>query len=80
MTALSTFGLGFQLLIISLMLVLGLKDYILDFFSLVFSNDFCFHWFEKDPPAILKIRNLTALMMGIFNIVSCSFVELYFQI
>jgi len=32
MTALSTFGLGFQLLIISAMLVLGLKDYILVFF------------------------------------------------
>ena len=32
MTALSTFGLGFQLLIISLMLVLGLKDYISTFF------------------------------------------------
>ena len=32
MTALSTFGLGFQLLIISLMLVLGLKDYISAFF------------------------------------------------
>ena len=32
MTALSTFGLGFQLLIISLMLVLGLKDYIPAFF------------------------------------------------
>lgn len=32
MTALSTFGLGFQLLIISLMLVLGLKEYIVPFF------------------------------------------------
>lgn len=34
MTALSTFGLGFQLLIISLMLVLGLKEYIPAFFLL----------------------------------------------
>jgi len=32
MTALSTFGLGFQLLIISLMLVLGLKEHIPAFF------------------------------------------------
>ncbi|MEX6626386.1 CDP-alcohol phosphatidyltransferase family protein [Tenacibaculum pacificus] len=32
MTALSTFGLGFQLLIISLLLVLGLKEYIVTFF------------------------------------------------
>ena len=32
MTAVSTFGLGFQLLIISLMLVLGYKDYIISFF------------------------------------------------
>lgn len=32
MTALSTFGLGFQLLLISLMLVLGYKEYIIYFF------------------------------------------------
>lgn len=32
MTAVSTFGLGFQLLCISVMLVLGLKDYIIPFF------------------------------------------------
>lgn len=32
MTAVSTFGLGFQLLIISVMLVLGFKDYIIPFF------------------------------------------------
>lgn len=32
MTAVSTFGLGFQLLIISVMLVLGLKDFIIPFF------------------------------------------------
>jgi phosphatidylglycerophosphate synthase len=32
MTAVSTFGLGFQLLIVSLMLVLGYKDYIISFF------------------------------------------------
>ena len=32
MTAVSTFGLGFQLLIISLMLVLGYKEYIISFF------------------------------------------------
>lgn len=32
MTALSTFGLGFQLLIIAFMLVAGLKDYIIPFF------------------------------------------------
>ncbi|MFN1834006.1 CDP-alcohol phosphatidyltransferase family protein [Balneola sp. MJW-20] len=32
MTAVSTFGLGFQLLIISLMLVAGWKDYIIPFF------------------------------------------------
>jgi hypothetical protein len=32
MTALSTFGLGFQLLLISIMLVLGYKDYIVSFF------------------------------------------------
>lgn len=32
MTAVSTFGLGFQLLIISLMLVLGYKEYIIPFF------------------------------------------------
>ena len=32
MTALSTFGLGFQLLIISLMLVFGFKEYIVCFF------------------------------------------------
>jgi hypothetical protein len=36
MTALSTFGLGFQLLLISLMLVLGYKEYIA-FFFLVYS-------------------------------------------
>ena len=32
MTAVSTFGLGFQLLIISVMLVLGLKEFIIPFF------------------------------------------------
>lgn len=32
MTAISTFGLGFQLLIISGMLIVGLKDYIIPFF------------------------------------------------
>lgn len=32
MTSISTFGLGFQLLIISVMLVLGLKNFILPFF------------------------------------------------
>lgn len=32
MTAVSTFGLGFQLLLISLMLVLGFKEYIVPFF------------------------------------------------
>lgn len=32
MTSVSTFGLGFQLLIIAMMLVLGLKDFILPFF------------------------------------------------
>ena len=32
MTSVSTFGLGFQLLIIAAMLVLGLKDFILPFF------------------------------------------------
>lgn len=32
MTALSTFGLGFQLLIIAVMLVLGLKEFIIPFF------------------------------------------------
>ncbi len=32
MTAISTFGLGFQLLIIAVMLVGGLKDYIIPFF------------------------------------------------
>ena len=32
MTCISTFGLGFQLLLIAIMLVLGLKDYILPFF------------------------------------------------
>jgi hypothetical protein len=32
MTAVSTFGLGFQLLIISVMLVMGWKDYIIPFF------------------------------------------------
>ncbi len=32
MTAVSTFGLGFQLLIISLMLIMGYKDYIISFF------------------------------------------------
>jgi hypothetical protein len=32
MTAISTFGLGFQLLLISVMLVLGYKDYIVYFF------------------------------------------------
>lgn len=32
MTAISTFGLGFQLLIISVMLVLGLKEFIIPFF------------------------------------------------
>jgi len=36
MTAVSTFGLGFQLLLISLMLVLGFKEYIVYFF-LVYS-------------------------------------------
>ena len=32
MTALSTFGLGFQLLIISVMLVVGYKEYVVYFF------------------------------------------------
>jgi hypothetical protein len=32
MTAISTFGLGFQLLLIAILLVLGLKDYIIPFF------------------------------------------------
>lgn len=32
MTSISTFGLGFQLLIIAIMLILGLKDFILPFF------------------------------------------------
>jgi hypothetical protein len=32
MTAISTFGLGFQLLIIAIMLVTGMKDYIIPFF------------------------------------------------
>ena len=32
MTGVSTFGLGFQLLIISVLLVLGMKDFILPFF------------------------------------------------
>lgn len=32
MTAISTFGLGFQLLLIAIMLVAGLKDYIIPFF------------------------------------------------
>ena len=32
MTAISTFGLGFQLLIIALMLVTGLKEFIVPFF------------------------------------------------
>lgn len=32
MTAVSTFGLGFQLLLIAIMLVAGLKDYIIPFF------------------------------------------------
>lgn len=34
MTSISTFGLGFQLLIIAVMLVAGLRDYILPFFLL----------------------------------------------
>jgi len=34
MTAVSTFGLGFQLLIVSVMLVLGLKNFIIPFFIL----------------------------------------------
>lgn len=34
MTSISTFGLGFQLLIISVMLILGLKSFILPFFLL----------------------------------------------
>jgi hypothetical protein len=32
MTAVSTFGLGFQLLMISLMLAFGFKEYIIPFF------------------------------------------------
>jgi len=32
MTAVSTFGLGFQLLIISVMLVIGWKEFIIPFF------------------------------------------------
>jgi hypothetical protein len=32
MTSISTFGLGFQLLLIAVLLVLGLKDYIIPFF------------------------------------------------
>jgi hypothetical protein len=32
MTLISTFGLGFQLLIISVLLVVGLKDFIIPFF------------------------------------------------
>ena len=43
MTAVSTFGLGFQLLIIGLMLVLGLKDVIVPFFHWLYVVDFRFH-------------------------------------
>ena len=47
MTALSTFGLGFQLLIISLMLVLGLKEHISTFFLLYSPMIFVFIGLRK---------------------------------
>lgn len=48
MTALSTFGLGFQLLIISLMLVFNLKEYIAIFFL----------WYSFMIPTFICIRKL----------------------
>lgn len=42
MTAVSTFGLGFQLLIIGVMLVLGLKNYVIHFFIAYSSFIFVF--------------------------------------
>ncbi|NNE02623.1 MAG: CDP-alcohol phosphatidyltransferase family protein [Eudoraea sp.] len=42
MTAVSTFGLGFQLLLISLMLVLNLKEYIIPFFIIYSAFIFVF--------------------------------------
>ncbi len=47
MTALSTFGLGFQLLVISLMLVLGLKEHIPAFFLLYSPMIFVFIGLRK---------------------------------
>ena len=78
MTALSTFGLGISAFDYKFNAGSWIKRLYTCFFSLVFSNDFCFHWSEKDLPAKLKIRNLTTLMVGVFNIVSCCFVKLYF--
>ena len=48
MTAVSTFGLGFQLLIISLMLVLGYKEYIISFFL----------WYSVMIVVFISIRKL----------------------
>jgi hypothetical protein len=42
MSAISTFGLGFQLLSIAVMLVTGLKEYILPFFLVYTSMVFVF--------------------------------------
>lgn len=48
MTAVSTFGLGFQLLLISLMLILGFKEYIIYFFL----------WYSLMIVVFISIRKL----------------------
>jgi len=47
MTCISTFGLGFQLLIIAVMLVIGLKDFILPFFLVYTTMVFVFIGIRK---------------------------------
>lgn len=47
MTAISTFGLGFQLLLIAVLLVLGLKDYIIPFFITYSVMIFVFIWIRR---------------------------------
>ncbi|MEM5566229.1 CDP-alcohol phosphatidyltransferase family protein [Psychroserpens sp. AS72] len=47
MTAISTFGLGFQLLLIAIFLVLGWKDYIIPFFIGYSMMIFVFVWIRK---------------------------------
>ena len=59
MTGVSTFGLGFQLLIIAAMLVLGLKDFILPFFSVYTVMVFVFIGIRKFSYQELKENGQT---------------------